>query len=340
MDRKTKDILGYSVSAAVAAVLLWVSFRGIGWAAFLQGLRSCSWGYVLAAMGVGALSFWLRGLRWRELLLPTDPSVRRRTCFNAVNISYVANMVLPRAGELVRCGYITRRSAPDAEGRRKASFDKVLGTVVVDRVWDTLTLLVLLAVMALTMGGRFAALAAGGELRPDAGVFRILAAAALLGGAGLGAVRLLRDKSVIFGKIWGFVAGIFQGMVSCLRMKRRGTFLLYTLLIWGCYWLTCWCILQSVQGRLPGFEALTAADALFLMVAGSVSSVVPVPGGFGAYHYIISLTLSTLYGIPAEYGLVWATLSHESQTLAQILCGGGSYAYETLRKDEFDGTVV
>ena len=61
--------------------------------------------------------------------------------------------------------------------------------------------------------------------------------------------------------------------------------------------------------------------------------MVPVPGGFGAYHYLISLALSTLYGIPAEQGLIWATLSHESQAITQLLAGGASYLAETLRKD-------
>lgn len=339
MNKRTKDIFGYAVSAAVAVALLWLSFRGIGWDAFLRGLQACSWEYVAAAMGFGVLSCWLRGLRWRELLLPTDPSLRRLTCFNAVNVSYMANMVLPRAGELVRCGYVSRRSAPDARGRRRASFDKVLGTVVVDRVWDTLTLLLLVLVMVLTMGGRFAALFSGGMVM-EFSVFKMLAVLLLLGGAGFAALLFLRDKNAVFCKIWGFVSGIFQGMAACLRMRGWWKFILYTLLVWGCYWMTCHCILLSVQGRLPGFEALSAADALFLMAVGSISSVVPVPGGFGAYHYLISLALANLYGIPAEYGLIWATLNHESQALAQIFCGGASWICETLRKDELDGAVV
>lgn len=337
MDKKTKDILGYAASATLAAVLLWLSFRGIGWEAFRQGLRDCSWGCVAAAMGFGALSVWLRGLRWRELLLPTDPTLRRRTCFNAVSISYVANMALPRAGELVRCGYVARRSARDAEGRRRASFEKVLGTVVVDRVWDTMVLLLLLLVMVLAMGGRFAELLSG---RLESGFFRTLGLAALAGGCALAAVWLLRDRNAVFRRIWGFAAGIFQGMSACLRMKGWWKFLVCTLLIWGCYWMSCHCILLAVQGRLPGFGALGWGDSLFLMAVGSISSVVPVPGGFGAYHYLISLALANFYGIPAEYGLVWATLNHESQALVQILCGGGSWLWETLRKDQLDGTVV
>ena len=333
MEKKVQNILKYGISAAVAVVLLWLSFRGIGWADFWQGLRSCRWEFIVLAMAFGILSYWLRGLRWRELLLPIDDSTRRRTCFNAVNISYVANMVLPRVGELVRCGYITNRSAVGADGHRKASFDKVFGTVVVDRVWDTLTLGLLLLVLFIPMGSRFGRLFGGTTLQFNFSVPWLLAGLLAAGLAALALVWFLRDRNAFFGKVWHFIAGILEGISSCLRMKAWWKFILYTLLIWGCYWLTSSSVLWAVQGRLPGFEALTMTDALFLMMVGSLSSVVPVPGGFGAYHYLISLALSPLYGIPAEQGLIWATLSHESQAITQLLAGGASYLAETLRKD-------
>ena len=332
MEKKTRDILGYGISAALAVVLLWFSFRDIAWADFWQGVRACRWEFVLLAMGFGLLSFWLRGLRWRELLLPIDPSTQRKTCLNAVNISYLVNMVLPRVGELVRCGYVTRHSDPDPQGRRKASFDKVLGTVVVDRLWDTVTLLLLLLVLAVPMGSRIGSVLGGETFQVDVRMPWLLGAAAIVALAFLALVWRLRERSGLCRKIWQFIVGIFRGMKQGLKMKGWWRFLLYTLLIWVCYWMTSSSILWSVQGRLPGFDALTMADALFLMMVGSISSVIPVPGGFGAYHYLISTTLSALYGIPVEYGLIWATLSHESQALVQILAGGTSYLHETLRK--------
>ena len=78
----------------------------------------------------------------------------------------------------------------------------------------------------------------------------------------------------------------------------------------------------------------TRVDALFLMVAGSLGWLVPVPGGFGAFHFVVSIALSTIYGIPFELGIIFATLSHESQAITMAVCGGGSYLYETLcRRD-------
>ena len=332
MEKKIRDILGYVLSAVLAVVLLGFSFRGIAWSDFWQGVKSCRWEWVLAGMLFGLFSYWLRGIRWRELLLPIDATTRRATCFNAVNISYVANMVLPRLGAIVRCGYITRHSAKDEGGQRLASFDKVFGTVLVDRIWDMLTLGLLVLVMLLPMGGRFSQVLGANEagMKPD--VPWLLVGAVLAMALALCLIWFFRDRNALCGKIWGFLEGILKGVGSCLKMKGWWKFILYTLLIWGCYWMTSVCVLEAVQGRLPGFEALTLTDALFLMVVGSISTVVPVPGGFGAYHYLISLSLSTLYGIPTEVGLIWATLSHESQALMQVLAGGWSFLHETLRK--------
>ena len=105
-------------------------------------------------------------------------------------------------------------------------------------------------------------------------------------------------------------------------------FFLYTLLIWLMYWTMS----AATMTAVPDLVGLGADDALFLMLAGSFGWVVPVPGGFGAFHFIVSLALSTVYGIPFELGIVFATLSHESQAITMAVCGGISYLYESFKK--------
>ncbi len=139
---KVKEILKYVLSAAIAGVLLYFSFREVKWDDFVTGLKDCRWGYVMLSMVAGVLAFWFRGLRWRRLLLPVDPGTSRLTAFNAVNIGYLANFVIPRIGEFVRCGVVSRNSAG-----RKASYEKVLGTVVLERAWDLVSMLLLLVVL-------------------------------------------------------------------------------------------------------------------------------------------------------------------------------------------------
>ena len=107
-------------------------------------------------------------------------------------------------------------------------------------------------------------------------------------------------------KIWGLSVGLGQGLTSCLRMERKWMFLIYTALIWASYWLMAVSIMRAV----PELDSLNLVDALFLSLAGSLGWVVPVPGGIGAFHFVVSLALSSIYALPMAQGIVFATLSH------------------------------
>ena len=88
----------------------------------------------------------------------------------------------------------------------------------------------------------------------------------------------------------------------------------------------------STVWAAPFLEGLDMIDALFLSLVGGLGFAVPVPGGIGAFHFIIGLALSALYGIPMELGIIYATLSHTSQAITQMVFGLGSYIYETVSK--------
>ena len=142
-----KKAIKYIISATIAAVLLWFSFRDVEWHEFMEGVRSCRWEFILLSMAAGAFAFWLRGLRWRQLLLPIDSKTTRLTTFNGINIGNISNFVFPRIGEFVRCGVIARRTT--------ATYDKVLGTVVLERSWELLVMLLMLAIVIIGGFERF-----------------------------------------------------------------------------------------------------------------------------------------------------------------------------------------
>lgn len=345
------QLLKYVLSVLVAGILLYFSFRGLKWSDFIEAVRSCRPGWLLLAMFSGVLSFLVRALRWKQIVSPVDGSVRLRDTFNAVNISYLVNLALPRVGELVRCGYLARHC-------RGAGYDRLLGTVVLERLWDVLMMFILVLVLAWAMWDRFGSFFVEKMLEPfsarlNLGLGGIVLILALLGGLVLWGIFALRNKWKPANLVWGFVKGLWQGVVSCFRMEKWWLFLLYSLAIWALYWLMSLSVLYSVQGMdvagtsaladgmadaagglagaVAALASLGASDALFLMLVGSLSSLVPVPGGFGAFHYIVALALSTVYGIPFGVGIIFATLSHESQTLTMILCGTASYIAETVR---------
>jgi uncharacterized membrane protein YbhN (UPF0104 family) len=336
MKQNLKKILKYLLSASLAAVLLWFSFRGVKWEDFMAQLQQCRWGFVLLSMASGAFAFWLRGLRWRRLLLPLDSSISRVTVFNGINIANISNFVFPRIGEFVRCGVIVRRSQPEDPSeplKKKASYEKVLGTVVVERSWELLVMLLMLAVVVVGGFDRYGAFFMNEVWSPMAerfglGVWLILAGALGLAAAGFFFIWRFRGSSRFCCKVWSVFRGLGQGLSSCLQMEQKWLFFAYTLMIWMTYWLMA----ASTMWAAPFLGGLTLVDALFLSLVGGLGFAVPVPGGIGAFHYVISLALYGVYGIPMETGIIYATLSHTSQAVTQILFGAGSYAYEAFKK--------
>ncbi len=103
----------------------------------------------------------------------------------------------------------------------------------------------------------------------------------------------------------------------------------YTFLMWFCYWLITWVVWFSI----PQTAHLGMADGLFLLVVGSIGMAVPVQGGIGAFHYIVALAL-TIYGLDFDSdGLLYATISHESQLIVEIVLGIASLFF-VFRKVE------
>lgn len=331
-----KKALKYLASAAFAVLLLWFSFRDVEWAGFMQVLKACRWEFVALSMAAGSFAFWLRGVRWRQLLLPIDDSISRITTFNGINIGNVSNFIFPRIGEFVRCGVITRRSAPvdpSHPDHRKASYDKVLGTVVLERGWELLVMLLLLVVVVVGGFDRFGNFFVEQIWTPmssrlDFSIWWIVAVLCLAAFAGVWALWRYRDSNGFCSKVWGIFRGLGQGFSSCLRMEKKWMFFAYTAFIWVMYWLMA----ASTMWAAPFLDGLDLIDALFLSLVGGLGFAVPVPGGIGAFHFIISLALSAVYGIPMETGIIYATLSHTSQAITQIFFGLGSYAYESLKK--------
>jgi len=335
MDKKTKNIIQYIFWIAVAVVLVYFCLKSIDWEQFVQAMEVCRWEYVILSMILGALVFYIRGCRWRMLLLPFDPSTSRITCFNAYNICMAVNLALPRAGEVVKLGYVVKHSAVDQDGKRLLTFDKALGTLLIERAWDAIVTVAMAAVFVAVMWESF-----GGYLLES---IEGIGGTSTLIWAAIGLLAIIgiliylsytfRERGKVWGKIWGFLAGIGNGLGSFTKMERWWLFLAYTVIIWIIYWLMSACIIWALQD-IEAFSNLTMADAFFFMIAGSISSVVPVPGGFGAYHGLVCGAMLSIWGIPIGTGMIYATLNHESQVITQALCGLCSYIHESfIRKD-------
>lgn len=315
----------YTLLLLVAALLLKLSFREVEWALFIEGLSSAKWALIALSMGSAGLATLFRALRWKLVMEPLNSEVTLIESWHALNIGYLTNFIIPRGGELSRCAVITQS--------RKIPFKRVAGTVILERAIDLLSLFIITVATLLLgweqFGGFFKReilTAEGGKMWLQ--VLSLLAVAFLiiLLFALLFKKRLKRYR--LFQKIYSFFEGVIEGVVAGAKMEKKWSFWGYTVAIWGCYWVMSLLTILA----FPGVEGLGMIDALFLMVVGSFGWVVPVQGGIGAYHFIISLALTTIYAIDSTSAIVFATISHEAQALVMILLGLLSFIALTIRE--------
>ncbi|MDR3184717.1 MAG: flippase-like domain-containing protein [Prevotellaceae bacterium] len=315
--------LKYLVFAALSAWLLYLSFKEVKWSELVAGLRNANYWWVGASMLAGWLAIAARALRWRIIIEPLGHRASVKNAYDAVMLTYLANFAMPRLGEVARCGALRKTE--------KIPFEALLGTVVLERVFDVLCLLLVIVLVVCLRIDTFGAFLHHKVWQPlvtqNAGTtghtWLVLAAAALLAAGIL--LFIFRTKLLQFRvaqKINNLLKGLLNGLRTGFRLERKNRFFAYTFIIWLLYFLQSYTIVRA----MPDTAALGAADALFLMVVGALGWVVPVPGGLGAYHFLLSLALLTMYAIPWELGVVFATISHETQAVMMIVFGFISFA--------------
>ena len=264
MNPRLKSILKYVSVSVLTLFLLYLAFRGMDWNSFVEGLRSCNYWWIFAAMAAGVLGTVLRGLRWRLLLLPIDSRVRRVDCCNAYAVCYLSNIAVLRSGELVRCGMIADSS--------RVPFKDSLGSVMVERAWDILvSALMLVAMFFLTPFGSFMVehiwnpFVASFSTKT---LLMVIAFVVLLVLAILPVVRYMERirRSRIGGKVIDFIKGMFNGVKAAFKMKHGFLFVFYTVLVQLLYWLEVVFVIQA----FPAVSHLTGLDALFIMMLGLV----------------------------------------------------------------------
>ena len=258
------------------------------------------------------------------MMEPLDPGVRRLDAWDASNVGNIVNVVLPGAGEFVRGGYVKSE---------KMGYNKILGTIVCERAWDVLSVLFLL-VLALVLKwdtfGDFFISNIWNPLTHSLGFSMWWIAAPILAALAIfvWGVFHWQERYAFCAKVAGAVRGLGSGIASFVHIRRKGAFVLYTLGIWVTYLLMTYYNFLAI----PALAHLNFFDSLFVSAVGNIASVIPVPGGIGAYHYLVALTLESIYGATWETSLLFATLSHETHALLLIVLGIASYVRLTARK--------
>ncbi len=307
-------ILNFLLFFALTGGVVYLVFKDIPLESFFHKLENANYFYVVISGLSGAVAYYFRGLRWKLMLKPFGYEPSDWNMFNAVAVGYFANMGLPRMGEVVRCASLKKTD--------NVEMKHSMGTVVTERMSDLLVLFLLVIFVFVVKADFFGKFIYDKIWQPLAVKLSVSANGWLVLGVMVGLVLvglylLYRFRHVGFvAKIINIFKGFYDGLVSVFKMKNKGLFLLYTLIIWLLYWLMAYIVFFAIDAT----NGLDAIDAIFILVAGSFGMVAPVQNGFGAYHWIVAQALM-IYGISKEDGLLYATLVHEMQVLVILLIG-------------------
>jgi len=272
--------------------------------------------WILLSYVFSILSHITRALRWRMLIQPLGYSPSRLNTFLAILVMYLANFAFPRLGEVSRCGVLTKYE--------KVPFTPQIGTVVTERIFDFIILLLILLVMVLAQFGVLTGFIENN--RDKIGFDSPLVTspffiAAILGTIILVVVVFFLYRERIKTNKWvrkfrELLKKFTQGLLSVRKLKKPGLFLFYSISIYVCYFLMTYSVFM---GFAPAREL--GAMAVFAVLAmGSVGMVIPVQGGIGTYHFFVAQTLLVL-GLALPDGEVLALVLHGSTTIFMIFIG-------------------
>ncbi|MCF8256794.1 MAG: flippase-like domain-containing protein [Flavobacteriales bacterium] len=326
MKGRIANFLKVVIPLGIGVFVAWYQFDKLSAEqldSILTSFRSADYVWVALSVLAGFASHWSRAFRWKYLLAPMGIHLRFINSFFSVFIGYVANIILPRFGEVWRCVMVSRYE--------KQPFEKLFGSVVAERIADVV---VVSGVMAVTVALQLSLLGdkirelLGDRLQPDAipGLIAKLVVVALIGlVAAFVFWRMLKRSTLpLFVKLRGIVAGLTEGVTSILRMESKWSFVGHTSFIWGMY-LTMF-FLPFLA--LPETAHVPLGGMLASFVMGSLS-IALVQGGIGVYPIAVAETLR-LYDVPYESGLALGWIIWTSQTALIVIAGIGSMALMPL----------
>ena len=314
MKKYISSLLKFVFPLLLGGVILWWTYRDFDWAAVKE-----TWqhgmvpGWIALSLVFEVLSHVVRGVRWRQTLEPLGERPRTSSCIYAIFISYASSLVIPRSGEVVRCGVLKRRDG--------VSFTKSLGTVVTERVVDMLcVLLIALTVVALQFNVFRTFFEEKGmnldgftSLITSSNFYLVLLLVLLLCAGGW----LLMRRLSVGEKVRRALQSLWEGVCSVRRVRNVPLFLFYSFAIWGCYIMQFYLTFFS----FPFMSHLDFAAGLAVFITTSFAVLVPTPNGAGPWHYVVISMLTLLYGVSEADAGVFALVVHGVQTAALILLG-------------------
>ncbi len=293
-------------------ILYWM-YRDFDFSALRQTfVNDVKWGWLLFSLIFGIAAQIFRALRWQQSLEPLGEHPRLSDCIHGVFISYASSLIIPRSGEFARCAILSKYDG--------TSFSKAFGTVVTERIIDSVLLLVFTICVILSQLTVF--LRFFDETGTDiSGFFHgftttgyIVTAICIL----VTVVFLwysLRKIRILSG-LWQTLENVKEGIMSLRGVKNKPLLAFYSIMIWFSYFF-------HYAFTFPAFAftcSLGPMVAIVSFIVGSISVIVPTPNGAGPWHFAVK-TILVLYGVSLTDAITFVLVVHTVQTALIPLLG-------------------
>ncbi|MDR6562704.1 MULTISPECIES: lysylphosphatidylglycerol synthase transmembrane domain-containing protein [unclassified Arcicella] len=323
-----KKILQYTISLVLAGGLLWFVFKDISLSEMLDEFKKADYKWLMLSGILAIIAHVSRALRWKMLMKPLGyrPSTFNTTL--AVFIGYFANYVIPRMGEVSRCGSLKKTD--------DIPFEKSFGTVLTERIFDVVSLLI---VLALNLILEFDKLQHFFMEQFASKIYLIVGLLAFLAVGGIIGIYLFRKYQQrlsdvpVLGKIVGFLNGLLDGLMSIKKIEKPFLFIFLSANIWVMYWLSAYVLFFAI----PETTHLSLLAGLTVLTMGSFGMAAPTQGGIGPFHFLVGNAL-VLYGLPQKDGIILATFIHGSQMVTLLALGALSFLITLFIKPKTNDT--
>jgi hypothetical protein len=316
----------------LGVVLLWLAFRNVEFKRLMDGLKGAHYSWVFLSLFCGFMAYVSRARRWIILINPLGYKPSLINTFYSLMSGYLANLALPRLGEITRCVALGKKE--------KIPVDQLIGTVVIERTIDFISLMIIMAGLIILRERQiYEFLKASVFIPLREKVFTafgltwitwlilILLVVIILSLI----IRFRKNLRRIrfFSKLFDVAVGIINGLKTITNLQNKWEFVFHTIFIWINYTLMTWVVVFALDAT----SHISLGDSIFLLVIGGLAMSAPVQSGLGAFHYIISRGIAFIAGVNIEDGLIYAFLSHESQLILVLIIGTISF-FMIFRKNE------
>lgn len=319
MNKRTKSVIQFVVLLGVGILLTWLSLNSV-WGErdkIFSSFQSADYFWVFISVLISAFSHFLRAYRWNYLLKPAGYSVKLTNSIGAVLVGYFANYGLPRMGEITRCTMVTRYD--------KVPFEVAFGTVITERIIDTLLLLVIFVLTLFAQFSELSTLAADYIFVPLSKKFdamsenpvklAVLICILLVVVVAFFLVRK-RIGRMLTGKFGNIIKGFGKGLGSVKNIEHKFQFIVLSVAIWASYFYSLYFSLKAFDGT----SHLGQSASLVLLLFGTFG-VVFSPGGLGAYQAILTGLLISTYHVEKIPAVAMPWMSWTSQFILIVVLG-------------------